>query len=138
MHHFSTFFFTISDINAAIYKCTSDSGKLSYSDKPCKSGDNENVISMETNKSTWLEQLRSQKLPSIKIMKVTGSGNNVTIEYKFKSLNDSHRFMKNASELSSLNVSLYKMIPESGNSFGFAVIKISDKKSKLFGSLSSK
>ena len=130
--------FTVSELNAEIYKCTNDSGKLAYSDRPCKAGDNENVISVKNNKSSWLDKLRTQKSPSINIVKVTGSGNDVTIEYKFKSQNDSTNFMRKVHGLSSLNVALEKIIPASGSSFGSAVIKVSDKKSKLFSTLSGK
>ena len=90
------------------------------------------------NKFSWLEQLRVQKSPSIKIVKVTGSGNDVTIEYEFKSLNGSSKFMRKVNKLSSLNVSLSKIIPASGSSFGNAIIKVSGKKSSFFNNVTGK
>lgn len=129
---------TISDVKAEVYKCTSNSGKLSYSDMPCKTGDNKKIISVATHKSSWLEQLRAQKSSSIKIVKVTGSDNDVTIEYEFTSQSDSSDFMRKVNELSSLGVSLSKIIPASGNAFGRAVINVSDKENSFFNRMVDK
>lgn len=130
--------FTVSDLRAAVYKCTSDSGKIAYSDRPCVNSDNENVIAVSKHKPSWLEQLRTQKPFAIKIVTVTGGGNDVTIEYTFRTQSDSAKFMKKASELSAMTVVLKKVILASETTLGTAIIQVSDKKIKAFSALRGK
>lgn len=125
-------FISASDLNAAIYKCTSDSGKLTYSDKPCINNEKESVILLKNGKSNWVDRLRNQKPPSIDIISVMESASEVTIKYKFRVQDESTKFMRKAHELSGLNVSLKKIMPAADGPLSTAIIKISDKKSGIF------
>lgn len=121
--------------NCEIYKCQDQNGKVLFSDLPCENQYEVVEMIKDTGRrdESWQAGLKNQKASSVEIIKLVEKGEDTVITYTFASQSDSTNFMKLATKLSQMSVSLMKVIQPKGDTLGQAVINVSSKHNSIFG-----
>ena len=118
-----------------VYKCTSQNGALSFSDKPCHDGEVQRKMYGKIKNVNWIEQVKAQKSSTISITEVDEIEGETIIKYAFESLGDSNDFIRLVSTLSNMNVELLKFGQLKNNEAGNADVRVTNKPNKLFDNL---
>lgn len=118
-----------------VYKCTLQDGTLSFSDKPCQAGQNQQEIFEKQQNSNWISQLKAQKTSSITITDIVKKDGDTIIKYTFQTREDSNSFIRLVNKLSKTNVGLSKYVQPKNSGVGNAEVKVTNKPNPLFDNL---
>lgn len=118
-----------------VYKCKSQSGALSFSDKPCQNGEVQRKMYEKIKNTNWIENVKAQKESTISITEVAEIEGETIIKYAFESQRDSNDFVRLVSTLSKMTVELFKFSQLKNSEAGNAEVRVSNKPNKLFDNL---
>lgn len=118
-----------------VYKCTIQGGTLSFSDKPCQAGQNQQKIFEKQQNSNWISQLKVQTTFSITITDIVKKDGDTIIKYTFLTREDSNNFIRLVNKLSKTNVVLSKHVQPKNSKVGNAEVKVTNKPNPLFDNL---